>query len=483
MKLRQLPIRLRLVSGFVVAMLILLSGAGAFVYWRVRIALDQRLNEDLRQQAADLQRAALANPKDPLAAIGAVPIEGRLDQLLRSDGTTLATGSEAHTGILLPAQRRSAALKGPIRFDLGNVLLPRGRHVRVYAAAVPGLTPDVISVAAVRLDQRDEALRELLAQLGLANLLALLLASVVGYRLAKAALVPVERYRIQAERITAGASGVRLDVTDHLDDEVSRLGRTLNVMLTAQEAATESQRRFIADASHELRTPLTLLTSEVELALRRPRSQEELEATLRAVAEDTARLVTLADNLLDLETAENGPGPKAEVDIRSVLAAARGRARSVLAPTNVRTVNVIDAPTGTLLADELSVLRMLNNLAENAARHGQGSITLSATDVPGAIAIAVHDDGRIERTFLPHAAERFGRADTARTTRGSGLGLALVDASARASNGQLRICSGGHHHARPTPNRALVLLPCDHLAEGTTVTVLLPTGGPSRLSV
>ncbi|GAC1444284.1 MAG: ATP-binding protein [Mycobacteriales bacterium] len=476
MRLPPLPLRLRLVSGFAVAMLVLLTGAGGFVYWRVRIALDQRLDEDLGRQALDLKRAALAHPGNPMAAISSVPAEDRFDQLLGVDGVLLAAAGQSRTRSLLPAQRLAGAVRGVIRFDLGNVLVPRGQHVRIAAAPVSGLTPPVIAVVGVRLDQRDEALRELLAQLAVANLLALLIASFVGYRLARAALAPVERYRLQAEKITAGASGVRLDVTHGHDDEVSRLGRTLNAMLAAQEKAAESQRRFIADASHELRTPLTLLTSEVELALRRRRPPEELESTLQAVADDTAQLVALADKLLDLETAEHGHGRRTTVDIKSVLAAARGRACRVLEPGSPRLVEAHEPATTTMCANEVSLLRILNNLAENAARHGEGVIRLSATDVPGGVRFAVHDHGQIAPAFLPHAADRFGRADTARTTRGSGLGLALVDALARAHDGQFRICSNGKHHAQPTPNQALARLPCDHDADGTTATVLLPTG-------
>ena len=73
-------------------------------------------------------------------------------------------------------------------------------------------------------------------------------------------------------------------------DEISRLAETLNDMLARLEAAFEHERRFVADASHELRTPLALLRTELELALRRPRSREELEQALRSAAEETERL-------------------------------------------------------------------------------------------------------------------------------------------------------------------------------------------------
>ena len=70
----------------------------------------------------------------------------------------------------------------------------------------------------------------------------------------------------------------------------SRLAETLNDMLARLETAFEHERRFVADASHELRTPLALLRTELELALRRPRSRDELEDALRSAVEETDRL-------------------------------------------------------------------------------------------------------------------------------------------------------------------------------------------------
>ena len=73
-------------------------------------------------------------------------------------------------------------------------------------------------------------------------------------------------------------------------DEISASRETLNDMLARLESAFEHERRFVADASHELRTPLSLLKTELELALRQPRSRAELEDALRSAAEETDRL-------------------------------------------------------------------------------------------------------------------------------------------------------------------------------------------------
>ena len=77
-------------------------------------------------------------------------------------------------------------------------------------------------------------------------------------------------------------------------------------MLGRLEAGLARERRFVADASHELRTPLALLETELELALRHPRSPEELEAALRSAAEEVDRLALLAEDLLVLARADDG---------------------------------------------------------------------------------------------------------------------------------------------------------------------------------
>ncbi|WP_244461606.1 histidine kinase dimerization/phospho-acceptor domain-containing protein [Rhodococcus sp. ZPP] len=344
MPLRRLPLRVRLVAGFVAAMLVVLTAAGAFVYWRVQTALDNRLDEDLASQAVDLQTAARATA-DPSVALDDLAGEGRSAQLLATDGAVLAAGADQTGGppLLTPEQVR-AATTAPLHTERGNLL--SRRHLRIQALPVTA-TPDgrtVVAVAAVDLDQRDEALRELLAQLALANLAALAVASAVGYRLARAALLPVERYRAQAEQITAGATSVRLDVPAGPDDEISRLGHTLNTLLAAQEQAALRQQRFIDDASHELRTPLTVLATEIELALRRPRTASELETTLRRIADDTSHLVQLAEDLLTLG-AQGSTAPQAhEMNTHQLLDAAARRARSQLPLGSARSVHIA-APT------------------------------------------------------------------------------------------------------------------------------------------
>jgi two-component system, OmpR family, sensor kinase len=344
-----------------------------------------------------------------------------------------------------------------------------------------------VAVAAVRLGPRDEALRELVGQLLIANVGALAVASAVGYRLAATALAPVERYRGRADEIASGETGVRLEVPP-TDDEIGRLGRTLNRTLEALERAADAQRQFLADASHELRTTLTVIPAQVELALRRRRSPAELERILAEIGDDTARLSRLADRLLDLERTRSTREPALAVSV--LLETARSHAGHLMTSTD-RTVLVhCDLPLSVTVDER--VRQAVVNLVDNAVIHGRGTILLSASrtgqthpsasaprssGTPGTplLRVSIHDQGSgVPPDFLPVAADRFRRADAARTSTGSGLGLSIAHSAITAAGGELRLCSRGHHHTFPPARYPDVH--CEHPAEGTAATLLTPGG-------
>ncbi|WP_319460683.1 ATP-binding protein [Micromonospora sp. RTP1Z1] len=471
----RLPLRIRLIAGFAAAMLLVLAAAGAFVYLRVQYALDLRLDEDLAAQSVqltELVRAGGVPPDNP-----GVPTAPGEYQILDAGNRVLAASPGLPAGSLLTPHQLDVALRQPLRRDRGTLIPISTRPLRLYAVPLqPGATPPAgqpaVTVAAVRRDQRDEALRELIGQLTLANLTALAIASGVGYRLARAALAPVERYRSEAARIAAGATGVRLAVPDRSDDEVARLGRTLNDMLTALETALDRERLFINDASHELRTPLTLLSTELELALRRPRSAAELEQTLRSAADDTAHLIALADTLLSLGVQPAHDDTAPEVDLSELLTGLVERYRT----TTGEALHGEIAARLTVRGNATGLGRVVTNLLDNAVQYGAPPVTVAAAPVDGLVRLTVHDEGPgMSPEFLPHAAERFSRADTARTSPGTGLGLSLVEAIVGAHHGELRICSAGAHHRTMTRFD----VPCDHPTHGTTITVMMPAAPPT----
>jgi two-component system, OmpR family, sensor kinase len=485
-RLSRIPLRRRLVAGFAATMLVLLTAAGAFVYWRVQFALDRSLNRDLDGAAATLAPMVTATGQLPADSATLARIDGF--QVLDASGNVLDHDPKlAATPALTPGQLRAATIS-PIRRDTGELLPVTRRPLRLYATPVrvktsPGSPPRrLVLLIAIRRDQHDEALRELLLQLTAAGLGTLVLTSVVGDLLARAALRPVETYRRRAADIAASATDIaaggaelRLEVPPGRDDEITRLGHTLNDMLTALSAALERERRFINDASHELRTPLTLLTSRVQLMLSRPRTVEQHQAALTEMTEDLARMTRMADDLLQLGTRRGHQDSHEPHDLTAEAAAAT-RARTDLVSPGAfysRPGALRVASTGPVLVDVDAVVlrRVLDNLLDNAALHGAPPVEVTVDCVERWARLQVSDAGAgMPPELLATATERFARSAEARTRPGSGLGLSLVAALVSAAGGQLRLCYAGRHRSVG----AQVPISCTH-GDAMTVTVLLPS--------
>jgi signal transduction histidine kinase len=291
----------------------------------------------------------------------------------------------------------------------------------------------VLVVGATR-ENRAEILRSLLTAFLVGGPVALLLAALAGYALAGAALRPIEAMRRRATEISTSSLGERLPVPP-ADDEIARLGTTLNDMLARIEDGVGRERQFVIDASHELRTPLALLTTELELALGRARTPAELEEVLRSAAESADRLARLANDLLLLARTDL-PVDARPTDVTDLLeaVAARFRAR---AETEGRVLGVDADEPLVLVADRLRLEQALTNMVDNAFRHGRGRVTLAASAHDGVVELHVRDEGAgFPPEFLDRVFERFSRADDARSGDGSGLGLAIADAIARGHRGR-----------------------------------------------
>jgi signal transduction histidine kinase len=460
-RLGRLPLRVRLVAGFVVAMLVLLSAAGAFVYWRVEYALDRGLDLDLTNATTAI--TPLIGPGGDVDSPSA-DATGAGWQVLSADGDVIDFGGPAPDRPLL--REGQLPTSGDRTYDVGS-LLPASRQP--YRVRVTALPDGRLLLVAVRRDRRDEALRELVAQLVLAGLGSLAVAAVVGDLLARAALRPVERYRRRAAEIAAGAEDLRLEVPEGRDDEVTRLGHTLNEMLTALAESIERERRFVNDASHELRTPLTLLRSRIQLTRRRARTVEEHERVLDELSVDVDRLTELAEQLLELGT----PTPTGSCDAAAVATAVIGReleAHPDLALT-LDADDAIAAGSGSALValPERAVERVVTNLVQNAVTHGTVPVRVHVRVAGSYVVLAVSDAGPgMSPELLATAPGRFTRSPGARSRPGSGLGLSLVAELVTTAGGELRLCHAGHHvsHGPALP------VACDHGREMTASTVL-----------
>jgi two-component system, OmpR family, sensor histidine kinase PrrB len=258
-------------------------------------------------------------------------------------------------------------------------------------------------------------------------------------------LRPLSRLRAGVARIAGEEDLGQRVPADRGPSETRALAAAFNAMLARlsrsaadRERAIEATRRFASDAGHELRTPLTSLRANLDALERNP---DLPPAQRRALLEETLaeqeRIVHLLDGLQALARGDAGAAGHAPVDLAEVADAALADARR-----RHPAVDFSFAPDSrelTIEGDENGLRAALDNLLENAARHGARSVRLSIT----AHGVTVDDDGPgiapedRERVF-----ERFARGATT-TAPGSGLGLAIV--------AQQAALHGGTAHAEPSP--------------------------------
>ena len=422
--LRRIPVRLRLTLVYAGVMAVLLTGLGVFLYFHFESGLDAALNQQLRARAGEVS----ALTKDGTVAHG--PLGGRQSeggaQVLDSRGQVLATTPGTQAALLSAGEARVAAQR--------PLLIQRKERIRLYA--IPADQGRRVIVAGVLLVEHEHALETLGAALLLGGPLALLVASVVGYLLAAAALRPVELMRRRAATISSGDTGARLPLPESAD-EIQRLGMTLNAMLERLELGLEHERAFVANASHELRSPLSVLKAELEVALMEAGDVQQLRGSVASAIEETDRIVALAESLLVLASAEQGllALEKEDIETESLVRDVAARFAPLATQCGVE-LRVDLEGEERISGDRARLEQALGNLIENALRHGQGTVAVIQRRAGDRVELGVCDHGiGFPEDFLPHAFDRFTRADASRPRGGTGLGLAIVRAIVEAHRG------------------------------------------------
>jgi two-component system OmpR family sensor kinase len=427
-----MPIRHRLAIVCAALVSALIVGLGALVYVRLEADLLGAVDDELRTRAT----AIVNDGNGPDLDISPTDVGDIFAQRVARDGRVLAsTPGLLPEALLTPAELSAVqdphVSEGVISTTVEPVL------VRLLAMAA---SDDSIVITGVTIDDQRAALATFVSHFALALPVAIVLAAGVGWLVAGAALGPVERIRVEAEAISGGELDRRLSVPE-TRDELTALGASLNRMLARIQDTVERERRFVDDASHELRTPLANLKSELDLGLRRSRSEAELIAVLRSAGEETDRLVRLAEDLLVLARADGGRLPirRETVDLEQLARETVDSFASRIANLGV-TVD-IQVPLGiSASVDPVRIRQALGNLIENAIRNtpAAGRVTVTVEEVGSELSIVVADSGPgFPAGFVATAFEPFSRVDAARgrSDGGAGLGLAIVRAVAEAHGG------------------------------------------------
>jgi two-component system OmpR family sensor kinase len=292
---------------------------------------------------------------------------------------------------------------------------------------------------------------------GLAALFVLGVVAVLGAWSVRRTLSPLEQIIGTTEHIAAGDFGRQARVADapeelmRLGEAVNRMSQAISQAFSAERAAHEEMRRFLADASHELRTPLAAVSGFLELWQAGGLSPAEEAQGLLAMRRETARMTRLVSQLLALSRLDAAPGQEIRPEpvrldrwLETMLPAWRGLVgdRVVL---RTRPVTAVVDP------DRLAEVVM--NLLDNAARYGgpDGAIVVAIGPGPLGARLEVIDEGPgFPPEVLEHLFERFWRGHEARrqNAAGAGLGLALVKAVVEAHGGRVTATNAPHGGAR-----------------------------------
>jgi two-component system, OmpR family, heavy metal sensor histidine kinase CusS len=334
-----------------------------------------------------------------------------------------------------------------------------GRAFRVASAiAWAGSSPargDTIQIA-IDISQEEELLRRYRGWFWAILLTSSVLFPLLGYRIARHGIRPVEEIATTARSITSTNLRERIRAEGY-PSELASLAGTFNEMLDRLEESFERISRFSADIAHDLRTPVNNIRGEAEVALARARTVEEYREVIESTLEEAVRLSELIGDLLFLARAESPLKElrRERVNVGKLLSAVRDYYEASASDGRISLIADEGAEPVTAELDRALMLRAVSNLVSNAVAHtpAGGTVTLAARAEGTGICIEVFDTGiGVPAEALPRVFDRFFRVDPSRskTSGGTGLGLAIVQSIMTLHGGRAEIASQFGHGTRVT---------------------------------
>lgn len=434
----------RLLLATVAVIVAALTIAGTATYLTFRSAVFADLDQSLREVSLPLGDRDERADRVPMPAISPfVEVRAPDGTVLTRVPTVYPDGREVApdlpTTISTPGVSNSA--DGPATFFTAT-----GDDTTFRVKASTNGAGEQLIIA-VPIDAELAILRQLAVIQVAVGVVALVVASVLGWALVRFGLRPLTRLTRQVRNLGPAGSTTRVDVSAP-QTEVGELGTVLNTKLDetsaaiAQQAAVEAGlRRFVADASHELRTPIAAVSAYAELfelgAAQRP---DDLQRAMVGISRETARMRDLTAALLALARLDDQQTVAYEWLDLAVLTHDAVEAAAVVDPT--RPIRLMaTAPVG-VIGDPTGLRQVLDNLLGNARTHTPPGtqIVVGLTSTPMQVMITVADDGPgLGAEHFVAMFERFWRADTARsrTVGGNGLGLAIVAAIVATHGGSV----------------------------------------------
>ncbi|MBC6459598.1 ATP-binding protein [Actinomadura sp. HBU206391] len=406
----------------------------------VGISLDLAIRERIKAQVFS-EAERVASQWSAAARIGAVPhaipafTRINLIQLVDARDRVLNSSRAAAGRPALSTHRPPS----DDRFNHLTECAPRHRCVMLMAIRVTP-APDSPVVYAGTTQPAALASNGLEYGIAVCALCIVTLAAWLTWVMVGRTLRPVEAIRARMSEITGTDLSLRVPLPPG-HDEIAQLARTANQTLARLEAAVEQQRQFASDTSHELRSPLSGLRTRLEEAVLYPDDVDPHD-TIRAALSATDRLEAITSDLLILARLRaTDPAPPEPIDLGALVR------EEIDSRVQGMPVRVEQATAVWVMGSRIQLIRVLDNLLDNAHRHAESAVEVTVEPVDGQAVVTVTDDGAgIASRDRERVFERFTRlADgRRRDPGGSGLGLAISRDITHAHHGTLKAEDSPH---------------------------------------
>jgi two-component system, OmpR family, heavy metal sensor histidine kinase CusS len=296
--------------------------------------------------------------------------------------------------------------------------------------------------------------------LGGALFLGIVVSAMIAIAVTKRGLWPLQQMTQLVERIDPSHLNERLSKATW-PRELQPVATAFDEMLARLEDSFTHLSQFSADLAHELRTPISNIRGEAEVTLTRPRTSEDYRNVIESITSECERLSGIVENLLFLARAE-ATDRQIEKNMFPAQPAIEKIASYYRTIAEERGISIINEGDGDVYADPVLFDRALSNLLDNALRFtpDRGKVTIRSQSKNGKTELAVGDTGcGIAPHHLSRIFDRFYRVDSSRSSKGTGLGLALVKSITDLHGGSATATSA--------------------VARGTTVTLTFPAQNSS----
>ncbi len=280
---------------------------------------------------------------------------------------------------------------------------------------------------------------------------------VIGWLMAKGALIGVEEITNTAIEISQGAFETRVQVKAK-GGEIAQLAEAFNRMLDRIQELVKGLKELTENIAHDVKTPITRIRGLAESELSKGKPNDLFQSFAADIIEECDSLLQMINTMLAISEAEAGISGifQKQVDLIPIIRKALELFRPLAEEKGIHLVSQASG-SAYVWGDIHRLQRMIVNLLENAIKftHFGGSVTVSINEENEQILIAVHDTGiGISKDDLPHIFKRLYRCDASRSEPGFGLGLSLAQAIVKSHGGDIK--------AESTPGK------------GSTFTVSLP---------